>query len=73
MANLATKAAVEGSPIKIHTPLIDKSKADIIRLGVDATMGTSVEYTAEREPQVSKYSLENPSTKKMAINLPHIW
>ena len=39
MANLATKAAVEGARLTIHAPLIDLSKADIIRrghaLGVD--------------------------------------
>ena len=34
MANLATRAGVEGKPIRIRTPLIDLSKADIIRLGV---------------------------------------
>ena len=33
MANLATKAGVEGNKLKIHAPLIDKSKADIIRIG----------------------------------------
>jgi 7-cyano-7-deazaguanine synthase len=33
MANLATKAGVEGHRLTIHTPLIDKSKADIIRIG----------------------------------------
>jgi len=33
MANLATKAGVEGKRLRIHTPLIDKSKADIIRMG----------------------------------------
>lgn len=33
MANLATKAGVEGSALSIHTPLIDMSKADIIRVG----------------------------------------
>jgi 7-cyano-7-deazaguanine synthase len=33
MANLATKAGVEGRHLTIHTPLIEKSKADIIRLG----------------------------------------
>ena len=33
MANLATKTGVEGKPITIHTPLIDLTKADIIRLG----------------------------------------
>jgi 7-cyano-7-deazaguanine synthase len=39
MANLATKAGVTGHRLIIHTPLIDLSKADIIRqgtaLGVD--------------------------------------
>src|SRR5690606_8101852 len=34
LANLATKAAVEGRPLKLHTPIIDFSKADIIRRGV---------------------------------------
>lgn len=35
MANLATKAGVEGDrPYKIHTPLITLSKAEIIRIGV---------------------------------------
>lgn len=33
MANLATKAGVEGQNLRIHAPLIDLSKADIIRLG----------------------------------------
>lgn len=33
MANLATKAAVEGNPIKVHAPLIDMSKAEIIQKG----------------------------------------
>ena len=35
MANLATKAGVEGQKISIHTPLIDLSKGDIIRQGVE--------------------------------------
>ncbi len=33
MANLATKAAVEGAPLTVHAPIIDLSKADIIRRG----------------------------------------
>ncbi len=33
MANLATKAGVEGQQLKIMTPLIDLSKAEIIQLG----------------------------------------
>ncbi len=35
MANLATKAAVEGRSIAIRTPLINLSKAEIIRQGLD--------------------------------------
>ncbi len=52
MANLATKAAVEGSPLKIHTPLISLSKAEIIRqgmnFGVDYGMTVSC-YQADAE------------------------
>lgn len=33
MANLATKAGVEGNPIEIKTPLINLSKAQTIKLG----------------------------------------
>jgi len=33
MANLATKAAVEGKKITLHTPLLHLTKAEIIKLG----------------------------------------
>lgn len=52
MANLATKVAVEGNPIRIVTPLIDLSKQDIIKtglgLGVDYSITTSC-YQADVE------------------------
>jgi 7-cyano-7-deazaguanine synthase len=45
MANLATKAAVEGAKLTVHAPLIDLSKAGIIRagtqLGVDYALTVS--------------------------------
>jgi 7-cyano-7-deazaguanine synthase len=45
MANLGTKAGVEGKKIKIHTPLINLSKARIItkglELGVDFILTSS--------------------------------
>ena len=45
LANLATRAAVEGKPVSIHAPLIEFTKGDIIRrgaaLGVDYTMTVS--------------------------------
>ena len=45
MANFATKAAVVGNRLAIHTPLIDLSKADIIKqgteLGVDYALTVS--------------------------------
>lgn len=34
MANLATRASVEGQHLVIHTPLIDMTKAEIIRTGI---------------------------------------
>jgi 7-cyano-7-deazaguanine synthase len=34
MARLATKAGVEGARFKVHAPLIDMSKAEIIRTGL---------------------------------------
>ncbi|MGE5491641.1 MAG: 7-cyano-7-deazaguanine synthase QueC [Actinomycetota bacterium] len=40
MANLATKAGVEGAKLSLHAPLIDLSKADIIRTGA----GLGVNY-----------------------------
>ncbi len=52
MANLATRAGVEGRGLSIHTPLIDLSKADIIRrgtaLGVDYSLTVSC-YQADSE------------------------
>ena len=35
LATLATKAGIEGRPLRVHTPLIDLTKADIIRRGVE--------------------------------------
>lgn len=52
MANLATKAGVEGHRLTIHAPLIDLSKADIIRrgtaLGVDYGLTVSC-YQADED------------------------
>ena len=41
MANLATKAGVEGKTIKIHTPLIRMSKAEIIQAGTELAVDYS--------------------------------
>lgn len=52
MANLATKATLEGHPTTIHAPLIHLSKAEIIRkgikLGVDYGLTVSC-YQADEE------------------------
>ncbi len=52
MANLATRAAVEGARLTIHAPLIDLTKAEIIRrgtaLGVDYALTVSC-YQADDE------------------------
>ena len=51
LANLATKAGVEGERFTIHTPLISLSKAEIIKLGVKL----GVDYA----PTVSCYSADD--------------
>ncbi len=52
LANLATKAGVEGSVFKVHAPLIEMSKAEIIRtgsgLGVDYALTVSC-YQADAD------------------------
>jgi len=46
MANLATKAGVEGNQkLKIHTPLIEMSKADIIRKGIELGVDYSLTHS----------------------------
>ncbi|NCY16807.1 MAG: 7-cyano-7-deazaguanine synthase QueC [Actinobacteria bacterium] len=35
MASLATRRGIEGSPLRIHTPLIDRTKGEIIRIGLE--------------------------------------
>ena len=52
MANLATKSGVEGNPLRIRTPLLQMSKADIVsegtRLGVDFSITVSC-YQADEQ------------------------
>ena len=40
LATLATKAGIEGHDLRVHAPLIDMSKAEIIRTGI----GLAVDY-----------------------------
>jgi 7-cyano-7-deazaguanine synthase len=51
LANLATRAAVEGARLRLHTPIIDQAKAEIIRrgiaLGVDYGLTVSCYQAAE--------------------------
>jgi 7-cyano-7-deazaguanine synthase len=35
LADVATRAAVEGAPVRVHAPLLERSKAEIIRIGLD--------------------------------------
>ena len=52
MANLATKSAVEGKAIQLHTPLIDFSKEAIIAKGLHLGVGYSVTvscYQADKD------------------------
>ncbi|MFQ3223013.1 MAG: 7-cyano-7-deazaguanine synthase, partial [Porticoccaceae bacterium] len=43
MANLATKAGVEGNKLSIHAPLIDMTKGEIIQAGL--SLGVDYSHT----------------------------
>ncbi len=45
LANLATKAGVEGNRISIHAPLINLTKAEIIRLGMNLGLDYGLTHT----------------------------
>lgn len=45
MANLATKAAVEGRSLTIHAPLIELTKAEIIQLGTKLGLDYSLTHS----------------------------
>jgi len=52
MANLATKAAVEGHKLTLHTPLIDLTKAEIIKRGLALGVDYSITFTCyDPDPQ----------------------
>ncbi|GMR03420.1 MAG: 7-cyano-7-deazaguanine synthase QueC [Thermodesulfovibrionia bacterium] len=54
MANLATKASVEGTAkFKIHTPLIDLAKGDIIKKGADLGVDFAMTWSCY-DPQKSQ-------------------
>jgi 7-cyano-7-deazaguanine synthase len=45
LANIATKAGVEGARLQIHAPLIKMSKADIVRKAVDLEVDLSLTHS----------------------------
>ena len=45
LANLATKVGIEGKKIKIHSPLINLSKAEIIKKGIELGVDYSITHS----------------------------
>jgi len=55
MANLATKAGVEGrTRIRIHTPLIQLSKAEIVKLGRDLSLDFGLTHSCYDPDQAGR-------------------
>ena len=54
MANLATKSAVEGQTIQLHTPLIDLSKEAIIAKGVGLGVNYSLTVSCYQADQAGR-------------------
>jgi 7-cyano-7-deazaguanine synthase len=69
MANLATKASVEGKVrFEIHTPLIKLSKAEIIKTGTELGVDYSLTWScydpeAEHSAESAEYKLYSPCMK----------
>ena len=62
MANLATKAGVEGrTHVKIHTPLIQLSKCEIIKLGAEL----GVDFAAD--PQLLRSGCAGPLVRLVRL------
>ena len=51
-AALALKRGVEGRPVTIDTPLIDRTKADIVRLGVQLGAPFHLSWSCYRDGSV---------------------
>ena len=49
LANLATKAATEGRRIEVRAPLVDRSKADIVRLALDLGVDPALTVTCYQD------------------------
>lgn len=45
MANLATKAGVEGNPFHVHTPLVAMTKADIVNAGTELGINLGLSWS----------------------------
>lgn len=50
VARLATRAGVEGRPLTIHTPLLQLSKADIVRLGLSLGLDYGLTHSCYDPP-----------------------
>tara|TARA_B100000959_G_scaffold273726_1_gene324597 strand:- start:2341 stop:3000 length:660 start_codon:yes stop_codon:yes gene_type:complete len=75
MANLATKAGVEGDPFSIHAPLLEMTKVEIIRrglaLGVDYSMTQSCyDPTSDGKPCMCCDACRLRGAAFAEINLP---
>ncbi len=54
LANLATKAGVVGHRLVVHTPLIDMSKADIIRKGTELDVDYAITVSCYQADEVGR-------------------
>jgi len=50
LANLATRAGVEGARFRVHTPLISMSKADIVKAGVELDLDYGLTHSCYDPP-----------------------
>jgi 7-cyano-7-deazaguanine synthase len=61
LANLATKAGVEGKAFQIHTPLIHLSKGEIIQQGIKLGVDYSLEHQDRHHLSVAETTADRAS------------
>ena len=72
MVNLGTKAAIEGVPFDIHTPLIGLTKEEIITkgidLGVDYSLSISCDYVNCKKEWEGHQEAAHPDLQAQAVH-----
>ena len=73
LANVATRAGVEGQGLRIHAPLLRMSKADIVREGQRLGVDFSATVSAALIHKASLAVIVMPAYFVLKVSVPQVW